>query len=69
MSTRIPLHHNSREAPWTKRATEVIDLWTTMASINPNGFRQPRTGRHKNQRGPAPLTHLERMHTLEAKLA
>lgn len=70
MSACVPLHHNSGEKPWTRRAAEIIDLWTTMAALNPDGFRQPRISRkRKKQRGPAPSTRLERIVALEAKLA
>lgn len=70
MSTRTPLHLNSRtEKPWTARMAEVVDLWTTNAAINPNGFRQFRTGKHHKGRGPAPKTRLERISELDAKLA
>lgn len=63
---KIPLHHNRRDKPWTDRATEKIDLWSTMASINPAGFRQFRTSK---ARGKPPKTRLEHISDLEAKLA
>ena len=67
---KIPLHHNKRgDKPRTSRAAEKVELWSTMASLNPNGFRQFRTGKHHKGRGKAPKTRLEQISELDAKLA
>ena len=67
---KIPLHHNKRrDTSWTGRMTERVDLWTTMAAMNPNGFRQFRTGRHAKQRRKLARTPLERISILDAKLS
>lgn len=66
---KIPLHHNKRgDKPWTSRAAEKVDLWSTMASLNPNGFRQPRTGKHRRAKPETP-TMMDRIFDLDAKLA
>ena len=68
--TQMPLHHNTNlDKPWTQRAVEIVDLWTTMAAANPNGFRQFRTGKHAKGRGKSAPTRLELISELDAKLS
>ena len=67
---KIPLHHNSRKSDnHSGRAIELVELWSTMASLNPNGFRQFRTGRHAKQRRNLAKTPLERISDLDARIS
>lgn len=68
---QIPLHHNTRtdRTTWSSRKADIVDLYTTMAAINPNGFRQPKTGKHRKQRRDKHPTRLDQVFELEQSMA